>query len=206
MFVIFRNNFFPYHVNSSNAHIFEIVHTDIYGPYSIPSIDCRNYFLTLVDDYIQLKKWNQKNAYVFSSLSLENKFSTSLKCLSDNGPEFLIHSLFQTKGILHQSSSVQFPQQNVLVERKHQHILNVTHALFFQASLPRICWHSSKQHSVHLINKIHSPLLIFFPYFHLLYNKPHTLLHLKTFGCLAYASNLLVNRTKFDPHARKTIF
>lgn len=42
--------------------------------------------------------------------------------------------------------------------------------------------------------------------FQLLYNKPPTLLHLKSFGCLAFASTLHVHRTKFDSRARKTVF
>lgn len=40
------------------------------------------------------------------------------------------------KGIVHQSSCVETPQQNDTIERKHQHIINVDRAISFHANLP----------------------------------------------------------------------
>lgn len=60
---------------------------------------------------------------------------------SDNGLEFTsLRHYYATKGIIHQTSCVDTPQQNGRVERKHQHILNVARALRFQANLPIDFW------------------------------------------------------------------
>ena len=47
-----------------------------------------------------------------------------------------ILKFFADHGIAHQTSCVQIPQQNGVVERKHKHLLEVSRALMFQASLP----------------------------------------------------------------------
>ena len=66
-----------------------------------------------------------------------NQFKVSIKVIrSDNGLEFALSSLYASKGILHQLSCVETPQQNTVIERKHQHLLNVARALRFHANLP----------------------------------------------------------------------
>ena len=58
---------------------------------------------------------------------VETQFNTKVKSIrSNNGPEFNLTSFFQSKGIFHQKSCVETPQQNGVVERKHQHIMNTT--------------------------------------------------------------------------------
>jgi hypothetical protein len=205
----------PYSISTTqSSKIFEILHVDIWGPYSIPSISGHKYFLTLVDDYsrftwvILMKNKSETRGHIVNFLSyIETQFSTKLKCLrSDNGIEFLMHDFYNSKGILHQRSCVECPQQNGIVERKHQHILNVARSLSFQAHLPNNFWHFSIQHAIHLINRLPSPFLHNkTPYF-MLHDQHPTLLHLKCFGCLAYASTLHNHRTKFDARSRKSVF
>lgn len=70
------------------------------------------------------------------SLSLlclvETQFETKIKVLrSDNGAEFNMVEFFNAKRIIHQQSCVETPQQNGIVERKHQHLLNVAPSIHF---------------------------------------------------------------------------
>ena len=55
-------------------------------------------------------------------------------------------NFFSNKGIIHQTSCVNTPQQNSIVERKHGHLLNVTRALMIQSHLPKIYWSYSVIH------------------------------------------------------------
>ncbi|KAL5547625.1 hypothetical protein UlMin_002856 [Ulmus minor] len=59
---------------------------------------------------------------------------------SDNAPELSFVEFFQDKGVLHQFSCVERPQQNSVVERKHQHLLNVARSLFFQSRIHISFW------------------------------------------------------------------
>jgi hypothetical protein len=184
------------------------------GPYSTTSVLGHKYFLTLVDDYsrftwiIFLKTKNEtRNNLIHFIAYLENQFSTTLKCLrSDNGTEFALSDFFLSKGIIHQKSCVETPQQNGVVERKHQHILNVARSLSFHSKILITMWNFSIQHVVHIINRLPSPLLNSKCPYELLFKIPPSLIHLKIFGCLSYATTLQAHRTKFNSRARKCVF
>jgi transposase InsO family protein len=116
---------------------------------------------------------------------VETQFNSKVKCLrSDNGIEFQMPLFYQSKGIIHQLSSVETPQQNSIVERKHQHLLNVARALRFQANLPLYFWGESVLSVVHIINRIPTPNLSNKIPYECLFFTPPSFSHLRVIGRL----------------------
>jgi len=70
---------------------------------------------------------------------VQTQFETTIKIIrSDNGTEFVMTNFLVGKGMIHQTSSVNTPQQNSIVERKHGHLLDVARALMIQSHLSKI--------------------------------------------------------------------
>ena len=87
---------------------------------------------------------------------------------------------------MHQTSCVETPQQNGIVERKHQHIMNVTRAILFQSKLSMQFWSYAVTYAVFLINCVPTPFLKNTSPFERLYNKIFDINLIRVFGCYAF--------------------
>jgi len=103
-------------------------------------------------------------------------------------------------------SCVETPQQNRVVERKYQYILNITRALIFQSNLPKLFWNLAVSHAIFLLNRLPSKVLHNKSPYDILYDSSPDLTFIKMFGCEAFASTLTHNRTKLDPWARLCVY
>jgi Pol polyprotein/integrase-like protein/gag-pre-integrase-like protein len=140
-----RSNF-PRHTIKT-VEVFQLLHVDIWGPIKYESrIKC-NSFITIVDDYsrytwIFLIKNKSEFLSIFTQFyeHVFTQFNKKIKCIrSDNAKELASGetlSFFNSKGIISQTTCVNTPQQNGVVERKHRHLLEVARALHFQSKLP----------------------------------------------------------------------
>lgn len=131
------------------------------GPISEPSMFGHRYFLIVVDDvarhtWIFLMRLKSETSTHIKSLisSVETQHNTKVKCVrSNNGREFLTNEFYRSKGIIHQTSCVETPQLNGIVERKHQHVMSMTRALIFQSIVPKCFLTYAVSHAVFLINR-----------------------------------------------------
>ena len=127
---------------SRTSKLFEVVHSDIWGPSRVESFDGYKYFVTFIDDYsrvtwLYLLKSKSEFFTAFQDFHklITNQFSSKIYTLrSDNGTEYTSNNLsnyLSSHGILHQTSCVGTPQQNGVAERKNRDLLEKTRSLMF---------------------------------------------------------------------------
>jgi len=96
---------------------------------------------------------------------VQTQFHTQIQVFrTNNGTKFfnkIVGNFFLENGILHQSSCVNSPQQNGIVERKKQHLLEVARALLFSINVPKYLWGEVVLTAAHLINRMSSNVLKF---------------------------------------------
>ena len=113
---------------SHASHVFDLLHMDIWGPCSKPSMHGHKYFLTIVDNHSRFtwvhlmhNKAETRPIIMNFITSIETQYDSKVKIIrSDNGPEFMMHGFYASKGIVHQTTCVETPEQNGIAERKHQ--------------------------------------------------------------------------------------
>jgi len=104
---------FPTSAHVSHC-VFDLVHCDLWGPFSVPIIEGYKYFLIIMDYYSRctwvylFKSKSETQALIQQfSVMVETQFDTKIKCLrSDNGTKFIMKDIFKSKDILHQLSCV----------------------------------------------------------------------------------------------------
>ena len=75
-------------------------------------------------------KSDDKSVLLSFSAMVKTQFNACIKIIRlENAPKFNMPDFFSAHGILDQKSCAYTPQQNSVVERKHQHILSIARAL-----------------------------------------------------------------------------
>ncbi|PKU63556.1 Retrovirus-related Pol polyprotein from transposon TNT 1-94 [Dendrobium catenatum] len=202
---------------SVTNNLFALVHSDIWGPFSIPSSHGFRYYISFIDDFSKftwiypiINKSEAFSKFIEFQKSVERQFSCNIKIIrTDNGGEYMNYK-FKTycasTGIDHQSTCPHSPSQNGVAERKHIHLIETTRALLIQASLPLSLWVDVLLTANYLINRIPSSNTNHKSPFEILHGQPPRYDHLKVLGCLCYPWLKPYTSHKLSPTSHPCVF
>ena len=196
---------------------FELVHSDLWGPAPLDSINGYKYYVIFVDHYTRFtwlylltNKSEVYSKFVLFHAMVKTQFSTTIKTLrSDGGGEYTsksFESFLTSNGIHHQISCPYSPQQNGLVERKHRHLIETVITLLSQASLPSTYWSFAVQSALSLINLLPTLTLGFLSPWFKLYGQHPDITSFKIFGCACYPFLRPYTKHKLEHRTTECLF
>ena len=134
-------------VNKRASAPSELVHSDVWSPCPVMSPTGFKYFITFIDDfshvtglYLMKIHYELFSHFTIFCAEIKTQFHVLVQILrSDNVKEYLsepFQSFMLQHGILHQTSCVDTPAQNGVVERKNRRLLEIARAVLFQMPVP----------------------------------------------------------------------
>lgn len=199
--------------NHFSVSPFELVQCDVWGPFSISTVEGYIFFLTSVDDstrttWIYPFKYKSEVPLLIRSFFklVKNQFHKKKKKIVLTMVHNFFIPIFWIPNVSYINIVVLRLFNIVVVERKHHHILNIARALLVQSHLPIRFWGDAILIAIYIINRLPTPILQYKSHFELLLHSSPSYDHLRTFGCLCFASTLQRSRTKFDPKACACVF
>ncbi|PKU86178.1 Retrovirus-related Pol polyprotein from transposon TNT 1-94 [Dendrobium catenatum] len=202
---------------SRSSSVLQLIHSDVWGPSSVISLQGYKYYIIFVDDFSRFSwlfpltaKSEVPLIFVRFQRLVERQFNAKIKIFrSDGGGEYTskqFQSLLATSGIVHQLTCPYTPEQNGLAERKHRHIIETTRALLFHSNIPQKFWIHAVQTVVHLINRLPSLSNKLSSPYQMLFNKPPDYNSFRIFGCLCYPFLPQAALSKFHPKSIPCVF
>jgi hypothetical protein len=167
----------------------------------------KEFFLLLVDDHSRYM-WLSLLANKSDALAAVQQFQACVEVetgrrlrvlRTDNGGEFTFVTFTEhcvKNGIKHQHTAPYTPQQNGVVERRNQSVVNMARSLLKSRELPAALWGEAVTTAVYLLNRAPTKSVTGKTPFEAWHGHRPAVEHLRVFGCVAYVK---VNR----PHLKK---
>ena len=159
-----------------STQLFEIIHTDIYGPFDVPSFDGEKYFITFINDfsrygYVYLLHEKSQLVDVLEVFinEVEKQLDRKVKIIrSDRDGEYYekydetgqrpdpFAKFLEKRGICAHYTMPSTPQQNAVAERRNRTLMDIVRSMLSYSSLPlSLCMHALKI-VMYLLNRIPS--------------------------------------------------
>lgn len=200
------------------AHMLDLIHSDLCGPFPTVTPHGKHYFVVFLDDHTNLlnlqllaTKDQALAAWEIIKARWENHSERAVKVFrSDNGGEFVNAAFTQAllrAGVERQLSAPYAHQQNGKAERAIRTIEGRMLAMLEMAALPPSLWGEAALTACYLWNRSESSVLppATTPY-ELVNGKQPDLSHLRVFGSRCFACIPTELQVKLGPHSRHEIF
>ena len=190
------------------------VHTDIWGPYRVSSIEGHAYFVSLIDDLTR-KSWliclksrkeiYQKISEWQTAIGLQSGEKVAIyRC--DNAREYQkFEKQIHAEGIRMEYATAYTPEENGVAERFNRTIIQMTRAMLVWSELPQNFWSEAAKTANYLRNLLPAGHDDLSPYELWEGSKP-SVSHIRTFGCVVHVHIPSENRAKLDRVSFQGIF
>lgn len=194
----------------------ELIHSDLCGPMSVPSVSGALYFVLFTDDntgyrsvYFIKHKSDVLDCFRKFVEVCKNQHGYPVKVLrSDNGTEFVNRDFKQflsSKGIQHETSAPFTQEQNGKSERENRTVVESARSMLYTKDLPLYLWAEAVNTAVYILNRTSNSRSKDTTPFELWTNRKPTLKHVRVFGSKAYMHVPDSQRTKLEPKSKKLI-
>jgi transposase InsO family protein len=179
----------------------ELFHADLCGQVRPPTVGGKLYFLLVVDDHsrymwVELLKTKDEALASFQKIKLraEVDYSGRLKALrTDGGGEFNSNAFTvycNEQGIKHYTTTPYSPQQNGVVERRNQSVVEMVRCMLKSKGVPSKYWGEAINTAVYLLNRSPTKSLDGKTPYEAWHGKRPRVDHLRTFGCIAHVKKV----------------
>jgi hypothetical protein len=196
---------------------FDLIHSDVWGPSSIPTVGGSRYFVIFVDDFsrytwIYLMKNRSEVLTIYRDFAkmVQTQYSKAIKVFrSDNAREYRqtdFSTILKHYGTIFHTSCAGTSQQNGRAECKLHHILDTVRALTNVASTPASFWGEAALIAVYTINRCLSPVIQNTTPYEWLFDTTPNYSLLKVFGCVCFVLLQPHECTKLQSHSQLCCF
>lgn len=207
---------FPHTATFRAKERLALIHGDLCGPISPTTPGGNKYFMLLVDDcsrfmWIFLLKGKGEAFEVFKRFKklAESESGERLKCFrTDRGGEFNsaeFKKYCEEKGVKRHFTAPFSPQQNGVVERRNQTVLEMARCIMKSKSVPAEFWGEAVKTSVYVLNRSSTKSVEGITPYQAWYEKTPNIHHFRVFGCLSHIKITSPHLTKLEDRSVKGV-
>ncbi|GJX72561.1 retrovirus-related pol polyprotein from transposon TNT 1-94 [Tanacetum coccineum] len=190
---------------------------DLCGPMRVKSINGKKHILVIVDNYSRftcVRFFRSKDEAPDAIIKCIKNIQVCLNAIvhnvrTDNGIEFVNQTLcnfYENVGISHQTSVARTPQQNGVVERRNQNLMEAAGTMLIFSKTPLFLWAEAINTTCYTQNCSLISLCYNKTPYELMHDKKLDLSFLHVFGSLCYLTNDNEDLGKLNAKADISIF